>query len=117
MQNCFTNHLNAVPDVMAEAELNHMFGTAWHRTGITALGLNMGLSVVTSISAAAIKIAESHPEIETIVTMINDSGQRYFSTELCGEKKELEIPAREHPLDKYTMQELDKYQAKWEIAT
>jgi hypothetical protein len=42
--------------------------------------------------AVAIKIAESHPEIETIVTMINDSGQRYFSTELCGEKKELKYP-------------------------
>lgn len=79
-------------------------------------GIFCGISSGCNV-AAAVKIAESHPEIETVVTMINDSGQRYFSTELCGEKKDLEIPMREHPLDKYTMQELDKYQAKWEIVT
>jgi cysteine synthase A len=40
-------------------------------------GISSGCNVV-----AAIKIAERHPEIGTIVTMINDSGQRYFSTGL-----------------------------------
>jgi hypothetical protein len=47
--------------------------------------------------------------------MINDTGQRYFSTELCGEPKSVEIPEREHPLDEYSLSELDKYQASWEI--
>lgn len=52
--------------------------------------------------------------LKTIVTMINDSGQGYFSTELCGEAKK-EIPGREQPLDEYTIRELDKYQAGWKV--
>jgi ribosomal protein L31 len=62
--------------------------------------------------AAAIKVARGHPEYETIVTMINDTGQRYFSTELCGKKKQIEVPEREHPLDDYTVTELNKYQSR-----
>ena len=77
-------------------------------------GIFCGISSGCNI-AAAIKVAKRRPELKSIVTMINDSGQRYFSTELCGEKKELEIPIREHSLDEYTVKELDKYQAKWEI--
>jgi cysteine synthase A len=65
--------------------------------------------------AAAIKVAKRHHKFKSIVTMINDSGQRYFSTELCGEERKLEIPIREHPLDEYTITELDKYQENWEI--
>lgn len=77
-------------------------------------GIFCGISSGCNVTAA-IKVAKTHPEIRSIATMINDSGQRYFSTELCGEEKKLEIPIREHPLDKYTITELDKYQAKWEI--
>lgn len=44
-------------------------------------GISSGCNVL-----AAIRIAEAHQEYKTIVTMINDSGQRYFSTELCGEE-------------------------------
>jgi len=73
-------------------------------------GMSSGCNV-----AAALKVARKHPDFRSIVTMINDSGQRYFSTELCGEKRELEIPVREHPLDEYTITELDKHQARWEI--
>jgi len=77
-------------------------------------GIFCGISSGCNV-AAAVKIAKRHPELETIVTMINDSGQRYLSTELCGEKKEIEIPEREHHLDEYTTRELDKYQSRWEI--
>ena len=51
----------------------------------------------------------------TIVTPINDTGQRYFTTPLCGEAKHVDIPEREHPLDPHTIEQLDRYQAKWEI--
>ena len=47
--------------------------------------------------------------------MINDTGQRYFSTELCGEEKHIEVPNREHDMDEYTKHQLDLYQPKWEI--
>lgn len=53
------------------------------------------------------------PELRHVVTMINDSGQRYFSTALCGEVKHVEVPEREHPMDEYTRQELDKYHSHW----
>jgi len=73
-------------------------------------GVSSGCNVI-----AAIKAAEKHPEFRTIVTMVNDTGQRYFSTELCGEKKHLEIPKRGHPLDDYTIEQLNRYQSGWEI--
>lgn len=77
-------------------------------------GIFCGISSGCNV-AGAIKLSRTHPEIRVIVTMINDTGQRYFSTELCGEKKELEIPQRDHPIDPYTIGELDKYQSEWEI--
>jgi len=79
-------------------------------------GLFCGISSGCNV-AACLKLARVHPELKTIVTMINDTGQRYFSTELCGEKKHLEVPEREHPLDPRTLAELDKYQPRWEIIT
>jgi cysteine synthase len=73
-------------------------------------GISSGCNVV-----AAIKLARRHPELGTIVTLINDNGLRYFSTELCGEPVELESPEREHPMDPATRALLDKYQSSWEI--
>ena len=65
--------------------------------------------------AAALKLARAHPELPSIVTVINDTGQRYFTTALCGEDKRVDIPEREHPMDAYTTTELDRYQSGWEI--
>lgn len=65
--------------------------------------------------AAARKLARKLSGARAIVTLINDTGQRYFSTALCGEDKEVEVPEREHPMDAYTKEQLDKYQAGWEI--
>ena len=73
-------------------------------------GISSGANVV-----GAIKLAKEHPELEVIVTMLNDTGQRYLSTPLFGVNKDVEIPEREHPFDDYTIAELDKYQAGWEI--
>jgi cysteine synthase A len=77
-------------------------------------GVFCGISSGSNV-AASVKLAQKHPELKTVVTMINDTGQRYFSTELCGEAKEVEIPEREHPMDQYTVEQLDKYQGEWEI--
>jgi len=77
-------------------------------------GIFCGISSGANV-AGAIKVAKRYPEARVIVTMINDTGQRYFSTELCGVKKEIEIPEREHPMDEYTLDQLDKYQAGWII--
>jgi cysteine synthase A len=77
-------------------------------------GVFCGISSGSNVTAA-VKLAQRHPELGRIVTMINDTGQRYFSTELCGEQKEVDIPEREHPMDKYTIDQLDTYQSSWEI--
>lgn len=77
-------------------------------------GLFCGISSGSNV-IASIKLAKRHPEFKVIVTMINDSGQRYFSTPLCGVKKELKIPEREHPMDDYTKDQLKKYRPSWEI--
>ncbi len=77
-------------------------------------GIFCGISSGCNV-AAALKVAKEHPELKTIATMINDTGQRYFSTELCGETKHVEVPDREHPLDNYTIGQLNKYQSRWEI--
>ena len=80
----------------------------------TTEGIFCGISSGCNV-AAAVKIGRRHARLRAIVTMINDTGQRYFSTELCGEAKSVKIPEREHPLDEYSLSELDKYQKSWEI--
>ncbi len=67
--------------------------------------------------AAALKHARRHPDLASIVTMINETGPRDFTTPLCGEAKTVDIPEREHPMDEYTRQELDRYQSRWELLT
>ncbi len=73
-------------------------------------GISSGCNVV-----ACLKVAEKFPDLKVIVTMINDTGQRYFTTELCGEVKHVDIPEREHPMDDYTKTQLAKYQHNWVI--
>ncbi|MBI2874886.1 MAG: cysteine synthase A [Firmicutes bacterium] len=58
-------------------------------------GIFCGISSGCNV-AAALKLARKHPELKSVVTMINDNGLRYFSTELCGENPEVHVPDREH---------------------
>jgi cysteine synthase A len=55
-------------------------------------GISSGCNVV-----GAIKLARGYPELKRILTMVNDNGLRYLSTELCGAPKELDVPERDHP--------------------
>ena len=77
-------------------------------------GIFCGISTGCNV-AAALKLAARHPDLASIVTMANDTGQRYFTTALCGETKQVEVPEREHSIDAKTREALDRYQAKWEI--
>jgi cysteine synthase A len=79
-------------------------------------GIFCGISTGSNV-AAALKLARRHPELASIVTMANDTGQRYFTTALCGEAKRVEVPERDHPMDERTRRELDRYQATWEVLT
>jgi cysteine synthase A len=83
-------------------------------------GIFCGISSGCNV-AAAMKIATTHHHKNLrIVTMINDSGNRYLSTEVFGtktrkEKRVLSIPKRRHRLDTYSLEQLRKYRSKFEI--
>ena len=79
-------------------------------------GIFCGISSGCNV-AAALKLASQHPDVGPIVTVINDTGQRYFTTPLCGEDKKVDIPERDHPMDEHTRAELDRYQSSWEVLT
>lgn len=57
-------------------------------------GISSGINI-----AAAIKLSHAYPELKTIVTIINDNGLRYLSTELCGESNMCRPLEREHEVD------------------
>ena len=61
-------------------------------------GPSSGINVV-----AALKVADSHPEFRRIVTVIADTGQRYLSGELFGERPDVEEPERDHEIDAETL--------------
>jgi cysteine synthase len=56
--------------------------------------------------AAAHKVVAAHPELRRIVTVICDTGQRYLSGELFGEKPEADEPDREHAIDPAIVEQL-----------
>jgi cysteine synthase len=59
-------------------------------------GIFCGISSGCNV-AGALKLADAHPELQRIVTVISDNGLRYLSTELLGDETELEVPDRDHP--------------------
>jgi cysteine synthase A len=77
-------------------------------------GIFCGISSGCNV-AAAIKLARRHPELGSIAVLVNDTGQRYFSTALCGEEKQIEVPDREHPLDQRSLKEIETYKRRWEV--
>src|SRR5439155_343336 len=70
-------------------------------------GIFCGISTGCNV-AAALKLAQRRPDLPAIVTMANDTGQRYFTTALCGEDKHVEVPEREHPMDPRTRRDVDR---------
>ena len=59
---------------------------------------------------AAFKLADKYPHFKRIVTMVNDNGLRYLSTELCGSKPERALLQREYELSAEDQQKLAQYQ-------
>ena len=57
--------------------------------------------------AAAHKLSAAHPEMRRIVTVICDTGQRYLSGELFGERPDSDEPDREHAIDPAVLAGLD----------
>ncbi|PYN06185.1 MAG: cysteine synthase A [Candidatus Rokuibacteriota bacterium] len=109
-----------IPDNLDVSMLTGVITTTTEEALVTARrlaaeeGIFCGISTGCNV-AAALKLAARHPDLTSIVTMANDTGQRYFTTPLCGETKHVDVPERAHPMDDKTRRELDRWQSKWEI--
>jgi cysteine synthase len=65
--------------------------------------------------AAAHKVAKAHPELRRIVTVVPDTGQRYLSGELFGDRAHVEEPEREHVIDAHTLAMLGEHRDRLEF--
>jgi cysteine synthase len=75
-------------------------------------GIFCGISSGCNV-AAALKVARRYPDSGMIVTLVNDNGLRYFSTELYGVRSDLEVPEREHPISEADQARLARF--KFEV--
>ncbi len=73
-------------------------------------GPSSGMNVV-----AALKVAVKHPELRRLVTVVADTGQRYLSGELFGERADVEEPERDHAMDPATAARLAAHRDRLEF--
>jgi len=73
-------------------------------------GPSSGMNVVS-----ALKVAAKHPEFHRIVTVIADTGQRYLSGELYGERPDVDEPDRDHEVDAETRERLAAHRDRLEF--
>ncbi len=78
-----------------------------------AEGLFCGISAGANVEGA-IKLAERR-DVDSVVTVICDTGMRYFSTKLFEDEYDIEVPDRDHPLDERSKRVLDDYQETWDV--
>lgn len=71
--------------------------------------------LVRAYGGTLVETPGGESDVDTVVTVICDSGQRYFSTELFEEDREMDVPERDHPLDERSRKLLDEYQSDWHV--
>lgn len=76
-------------------------------------GIFCGISSGANVEGA-VKIAAAR-EVDSIATIITDTGMRYFSTKLFEDDYEIDVPDRDHPLDERSLEVLETHQASWDI--
>jgi cysteine synthase len=70
----------------------------------------------SGINVAAVhKVIDRHPELRRVVTVICDTGQRYLSGELYGDRQEVEEPERDHTLDPATVEAIEAHRGRLEF--
>jgi hypothetical protein len=62
-------------------------------------------------------VAAKHPELRRIVTVVPDTGQRYLSGELFGERPDVEEPERDHGVDPDSLAAVEANRARLEFIT
>jgi cysteine synthase A len=73
-------------------------------------GPSSGMNVV-----AAHRLATKHPELRRIVTVVPDTGQRYLSGELFGERAEVEDDDRDHTPDRDILEQVATHRDRLEF--
>ena len=102
----------ALMDGIVTASTAEALGTA--RRLAAEEGMLCGPS--SGINVASVhKIAAAHPELRRIVTVICDTGQRYLSGELFGERPDVEEPDRDHRIDEHTLTQLALHRDRLEF--
>lgn len=77
-------------------------------------GIFCGISSGANIEGC-LRLARERDDLDQIVTIITDTGHRYFTTKLFEPDHEIEIPDRDHPLDDYSREMLEAHQDSWDI--
>ena len=65
--------------------------------------------------AASLRMAGRHPEHSRIVTVVADTGQRYLSGELFGERPDAQARERDHTIDADVLQRLAAHRNRLEL--
>ncbi len=73
-------------------------------------GPSSGMNVV-----ATLKVAAVHPELQRIVTVIADTGQRYLSGDLVGERPDAHSPERDHAVDPDSLAQIEANRSRLEF--
>lgn len=76
-------------------------------------GIFCGISSGANVRGAK-KVAREHG-LDSVVTIVCDTGMRYFSTKLFEDDYEIDVPDRDHPLDDRSKRILDEYRSEWHI--
>ena len=100
--NLILDYLDGVVTVSSEEAI------AMSRRLATEEGIFCGISSGCNVVAAN-KLAKALPDTSLMVTMINDTGARYFSTPLFGHEPPSDIPERDHLIRDEDRRKLAKY--------
>ncbi|MCR4399339.1 MAG: PLP-dependent cysteine synthase family protein [Syntrophomonadaceae bacterium] len=106
-----------IPDILDFRYIDGVIQVTSDQAIATALelarqeGIFCGISAGANV-AAALKAARAFPEARCIVTMINDNGLRYLSTELCGETRRHERLERDYQLSPADLERLRSWRPK-----
>jgi len=76
-------------------------------------GVFCGISSGANVEGA-VRLAEAR-DLDSVVTIVTDTGMRYFSTKLFEDDYGVEVPERDHPLDDRSLEVLEAYQADWDV--
>ncbi len=77
-------------------------------------GIFCGISSGANVEGA-IRLARERPGLDQIVTIVTDTGHRYFTTKLFEPDHEIDVPDRDHPLDEHSRSVLESHQNDWHI--